>query len=348
MLAIYACLKEWRTYLMGQPFTVYSDHRNLTFFQTRQTLTERQRRMFHELADYDFKIVHRRGTLQVTADALSRREQDIPASARDERLLLREHQGLSLAGDQTAIIVAPAYARHPDRDPDNAPRGGPRPTITSPFADKELTALWDEALRQNPRYYEARTLVRNGARKFPPEWGMSWQMSEVSLDHEDRLLWRDRTWIPHYEPLRTKIVQTIHDSSLTGHPGRVLTRDLVARNYAWPGLTEDVRRFVRNCQNCDQSKAWREQRRGLLKPLPIPERPWQELAMDFVTDLPPSDGYTNILGVTDRLTKSVILILITIIIAQDIAKALLRHVFAHHGIPKAIVSDRGTQFTSLY
>ena len=54
------------------------------------------------------------------------------------------------------------------------------------------------------------------------------------------------------------------------------------------------------------------------------------------------------MGVTDRLSKSVILIPMRTITAESVATALLRHVFSHHGLPRAIVSDRGPQFTSLF
>ena len=61
MLAIYACLRHWRSYLSGIPFEVFTDHRNLTFFRSRRSLVERQRRWAYELSDFDFKIIHRPG-----------------------------------------------------------------------------------------------------------------------------------------------------------------------------------------------------------------------------------------------------------------------------------------------
>ncbi len=43
---------------------------------------------------------------------------------------------------------------------------------------------------------------------------------------------------------------------------------------------------------------------GLLQPLPTPQRPWSHIAIDFVTDLPPSRGHTTILSVIDRFSKA--------------------------------------------
>ena len=98
---------------------------------------------------------------------------------------------------------------------------------------------------------------------------------------------------------------------------------------------------------CGKSKIWREQKQGLLKPLPIPARIWTELSIDFITGLAPSRGCTNVMVVTDRLSKSVIAVPMKDIRAVDVAQKLLEDVFQHHGLPAAIVSDRGSQFVSL-
>ena len=70
--------------------------------------------------------------------------------------------------------------------------------------------------------------------------------------------------------------------------------------------------------------------------------------MDFMTDFPPSvkSGVRILLVITDRLSKGVILILILLIFAPAVAMAFMKRYVLYHGFPKAIVSDRGTQFTS--
>ena len=71
-------------------------------------------------------------------------------------------------------------------------------------------------------------------------------------------------------------------------------------------------------------KAWRERRRGFLKPLPIPDRLWREISVDFIVELPESQGYTNLMVITDRLGKGVLLELMRTIEVKDVIKIFLR------------------------
>jgi transposase InsO family protein len=93
-------------------------------------------------------------------------------------------------------------------------------------------------------------------------------------------------------------------------------------------------------------ESWRDAKQGLLEPLSIPDRPWQDISLDSITGLPRSDGYTNLLVITDRLTRGVILEGMAEVTPGPTAWALVRTVIRRHGIPKSIVSDRGPQFTS--
>ncbi|KAL5501130.1 hypothetical protein ACEPAH_9517 [Sanghuangporus vaninii] len=75
MLAIVQALKEWRQYLQGanQPFEVWTDHANLTYFKAPQKLNRRQARWRLDLAEFDFTLVHKPGKTLGKADLLSRR-----------------------------------------------------------------------------------------------------------------------------------------------------------------------------------------------------------------------------------------------------------------------------------
>ena len=127
-----------------------------------------------------------------------------------------------------------------------------------PFVEEDMIALWDVALQANHQYWKIRKAVMDGERRLLKKWSLPIMISECFVNAAYRLRWHGRMWIPAFEPLRTRLIQSIHDSPLSGHPGRESTRELLARKYTWPGMTQDVRRFVRNCNTCGKSKIWRE------------------------------------------------------------------------------------------
>ncbi|KAH7563016.1 reverse transcriptase [Bipolaris maydis] len=75
LLGVVDAFEQWEVYLLGLPDTieVFTDHQNLTSFMTTKKLNRRQVRWAETLAQFDFKITHRAGTLNGAADALSRR-----------------------------------------------------------------------------------------------------------------------------------------------------------------------------------------------------------------------------------------------------------------------------------
>jgi RNase H-like domain found in reverse transcriptase len=75
LLAIVRCFTAWRPFLLGcgQQTDTYSDHQNLMYFRQPQDLTQRQARWITYLQDFNFRILHRKGSLNKKADLLSRR-----------------------------------------------------------------------------------------------------------------------------------------------------------------------------------------------------------------------------------------------------------------------------------
>uniref|UniRef100_A0A4W5P1G0 Integrase catalytic domain-containing protein n=1 Tax=Hucho hucho TaxID=62062 RepID=A0A4W5P1G0_9TELE len=114
-------------------------------------------------------------------------------------------------------------------------------------------------------------------------------------------------------------------------------------------MTREVRSFVQACPVCAQQKSSNQRPAGLLHPLPIPQRPWSHISMDFVTGLPASEGNTVVLVVVDRFSKAAHFIpLPKLPSAKETADLILQNVVRIHGTPVDIVSDRGPQFMSRY
>jgi phage gp36-like protein len=73
--------------------------------------------------------------------------------------------------------------------------------------------------------------------------------------------------------------------------------------------------------------------------LPILIQRWRDILIDFIVDLPSSNGFTNIIVVVDRLTKMRYIVPINLIDAVLVAKCFIRYVFKLHRLSNSIVSD---------
>ena len=107
------------------------------------------------------------------------------------------------------------------------------------------------------------------------------------------------------KPFRTQLITWAHSSLTSGHPGESRTRQLLVHRYWWESMTQDIHSFVSSCSICAQCKTPKTLPAGKLMPLPIPNRPWSHIAVDFITDLPESQGFTTILTVIDRFSRGV-------------------------------------------
>jgi hypothetical protein len=135
----------------------------------------------------------------------------------------------------------------------------------------------------------------------------------------------------------------IHDFYFIGYSGKNLTYALLSRQFFWPNAAREVRQILSNCAICKKTTIWRERKKGLLKPLLIPERAFAEILIDFITDLPiTKKKSTNCLMVVDRLTKAPLLQGMGEITAETTAKRLYETFYPYYGIPRAIINDKRT------
>jgi transposase InsO family protein len=178
-------------------------------------------------------------------------------------------------------------------------------------------------------------------------------------EHEGyiRLRLKDRTplCIPDIlvegRKLREKLIDQAH--SLLAHLGARKTLSYLREYVWWKTMVADTQKFCESCSTCQQSKPSNQKPYGLLNPLKVPTKPWEAIGVDFVGPLPVSkdrDGeYDSITVIIDLLTAGVHLVPSrTTYNARDVAELMFAEVYKHHGLPKAIVSDRDVLFTSLF
>lgn len=163
------------------------------------------------------------------------------------------------------------------------------------------------------------------------------------LTHKGRLV------VGSSDDVKKLILQEVHSSPIGGHSGSERTYHRVKRSFYWRGLKGSVNRFVAECDVCQRNKGETVASPGLLQPLPIPERIWTDISMDFIEGLPNVNGNTVIMVVVDRLSKYAhFLTLKHPYTTLEVAQLFMDHIFRLHGMPATIVSDRDVVFTSTF
>ncbi|KAF4306721.1 hypothetical protein GTA08_BOTSDO05973 [Botryosphaeria dothidea] len=307
LLAIVSAFKQWRHYLEGASYqvVVHCDHQNLTRFTTTKELNRRQVRWSEEMASYDFKITHRKGVDNAAADALSRRVDYMEGR-------IEPHPAVfAVDSDGSLTLARPSFPML--RIESNPWHLKIREAYAQDSFAQELLALEDD-----PR---------------------------IARDREGTLLFKGLIYVP--ARLREVLVKDIHEAPAHGHQGIDRTTERITRNFYFPGLRKTVQRIVSQCDLCIRSKAATHAPYGQLQPLEVPERPWQSVTLDFITKLPQSrDSLTgvkhdSVLVFVDRLTKyAYFLPYLEASNAEQLAHTFLRYIFADHGMPEELVSDR--------
>ncbi|KAK9400665.1 hypothetical protein NXF25_011379 [Crotalus adamanteus] len=168
------------------------------------------------------------------------------------------------------------------------------------------------------------------------------------LTHRNGLAWYgDKLYIP--QEVRNRVYHQCHDSKVAGHFGFVKTLHLARRQFWWPSLRKDIETYVKECKVCAQAKVIPKKPMGLLQSVSDPIRPWQDIGMDFLVELPNVKGYTVIWTVIDLFSKQAHFIPCKgLPSAAQLAKLFVQHVYRIHGAPRRVISDRGVQFTARF
>ena len=147
--------------------------------------------------------------------------------------------------------------------------------------------------------------------------------------------------------LTATIIDQAH--AILGHFGAQKTADYIRRWYWWPRMGSEITKFCDSCGICQANETSTQRPVGLLHPLPIPNRPWGSIGMDFMGPFPESEGYDYLWVVICRLTSQVHLVPVkTTIKASELALLYVKEVVRLHGLPDSIVSDRDSKFTSKF
>ena len=150
---------------------------------------------------------------------------------------------------------------------------------------------------------------------------------------------------------REIIISEAH--SMLAHLGPSKTLNYLRDHVWWKEMVTDTQAFCNTCVTCKRSKPTNQKPYGLLNPLSVPDRPWESIGVDFVGPLPVSQNRD---GNFDSITVVICLFSAMVHLipsranynAKQVAEMMFEEVYKHHGVPRHIVSDRDSLFTSTF
>ena len=121
--------------------------------------------------------------------------------------------------------------------------------------------------------------------------------------HRGVLFYKNRLVLSAKSSLIPTILTEFHSSPAGGHSGFLRTYKRIVGNVYWIGMKGMVQEFVKACEVYQCQKYEATSLAGLLQPLPILDRIWEDVSLYFIIGLPKSKGFQAILVVVDRLSK---------------------------------------------
>ena len=146
---------------------------------------------------------------------------------------------------------------------------------------------------------------------------------------------------------RNQVLKLAHESILGGHLGNKKTCEKILMHFFWPGMHADVVRYCRSCEQCQRTAPKGKVTKVPLGSTPLIDEPFRRVAMDIIGPIVPATSRGNrfILTVVDYATRYPEAVALRRIDTQTVAEALV-DIYSRVGIPREVLTDRGSQFTS--
>ena len=212
LLTIVEALAKWRQYLLNvvETFEIWTDCKNLKYFQEPHKLNGRQARWYLKLQDYDFILQHIPGKTNTKADILLRRDQVNTKEDNKDMQLLKEEMWLRRTTAEITMIGRKTTAEECDI----------------------LREIWKNNTRE-----------KKVIQALEKQDGLTWKEDGV-------VYMEGRIYVPNNKKIREEILKENHDSVDVGHPGQYRMLELLKKTSWWLGLKEDIKKYIQGCFKC--------------------------------------------------------------------------------------------------
>ena len=235
----------WRHFLeeSSHPVTIFSDHKNLTYWKHTQKLNCRQARWSLYLSRFNLQLIHVPGSRMLQSNALSRWPDHVPKNDDDNEniVILPDNLFINLINTELAKII-------------------------------ESATTSDELVKNISNVLSTKGI--------PP---IKSSLSNWKIEN-GKFFYQKQCYIPDSNRIWKLIVQEIHDSPMTGHPGRDTTLEMVQHHYCWPWLCHFIYEYVAGCATCQQNKVNTYPSQPPMQPIKsTATKPFQMMSQDFIS-----------------------------------------------------------------
>ena len=332
--AIFYAVNKLHYILYGTKFVIKTDHQPLIYLLNAPSSNKKVQNWMLQLAAYDCKIEHIKGTDNTMADMLSRAP--VPKTSKPD--LVIEKQDVSQEDSDSEIDV-PRHTFHVQtlNSGNFNPRqfaayeGKPEPVdLTQPgleldmkeeqSKDPDICKILEE-VKLKKKQVKLRYLVQDGVLYY------------LTDPHGEAIT---RLFVP--EQLRTGLIKAYHDEN--GHFGVDKCYHTLARSYYWPNMFQDLWDYIGKCVRCNQRKLRKV--RPPLKETEIPPYAFAKVSLDLAGPFPITlSGNKYVISFVDWLSGWIEAFPVADKTADTVVYLLQNEIFPRFGCPLVLVTDNG-------
>ena len=351
LLAVVTALKHFHSYLYGQSVLLRTDNAAVSWMRTLKLPTGQVARWLQELNTYNLEVIHRGGRSHSNADALSR----MPCKAcKHQQKLQEEFDSINKPDEvskETIMIVTRSQANSQTSEMTNNQillnGWDPVEISTSQLNDISIGKIKLDLQegRQLPGWNE----ISAASSKLKTLW-RQWDRLEIKGGMLYRKFEKDDGSLLYQlvtpKDRQKEVIRYHHDIASSGHLGVEKTLSRIRQGFYWPGMTDSVKRYCRECDDCTAKRLSRESNKAPLGQYLVGES-MERIMMDILGPLPLSNqGNKYILVIADWFTKWTECVAIPDIETKTVAKAFVDTFVSRFGVPLQIYSDQGRCFES--
>jgi len=173
--------------------------------------------------------------------------------------------------------------------------------------------------------------------------------SETYIFENDLLLYWSTLIVSNANYLYIDLIRKAYNQILTVHSGRNKTYQFLYSCYYWLGIRSDIIRFVYNCYTCRHANVFKDKTLGFLYLLPISDKSWQHVIIDFKSFFIDKNGFDNIYIIIDYLFKQVISIFYQKTISvEKMARLYIAFIYRYYKASESMILNRRLQFILVF